>query len=129
MDDTLYTSDDVENYYRLICRSVKSSDKCLPRAKYKKSIKPYWNNELKRLKTACMELHKKWTSKDVQEENSMKVFGYTKMQSVYSGRNNVKWYEKQRRMISKSLVRLPRSITSSFGSRKQRDGQPSGNYC
>ena len=37
MDDTLYISDDVENYYRLICRSVKSSDKCLPRAKYKKS--------------------------------------------------------------------------------------------
>jgi hypothetical protein len=29
---------------------------------YKKSIKPYWNNEFKRLKTACMELHKKWTS-------------------------------------------------------------------
>ncbi|CAB4017039.1 Hypothetical predicted protein [Paramuricea clavata] len=62
MDDTLYISNDVENYYRLVCRSVKSSDKCLPRAKYKKSIKPYWNNELKRLKTACMELHKKWTS-------------------------------------------------------------------
>ena len=30
-DNTLYSPDDVENYYRFICRSVKFSDECLPR--------------------------------------------------------------------------------------------------
>ena len=56
-DNTLYSRDDVENYYRFICRSVKFSDECLPRVRYKKFVKPYWNNELKRPKTTCMELY------------------------------------------------------------------------
>ena len=95
MDDTLSNADDIDHYYSVLCQCVKKSDECLPRVKYKQFVKPYWNNELKQLKSTCMKYHKRWCLEGRPRGEQFENF------RLYKNAKRL-FRKEQRRMIRKS---------------------------
>ena len=74
----------------------------LPRIVYNKKIKPYWSENLNRLKKISRQKFKKWVYlKDVQEECNMRVMQTTKELNLHTEEKT----ETRQELKSKNLMR------------------------